>query len=72
MAGESTLTCIYQKMSAQLVLILSCPHANNGKIIGVDRVLPSEYEKDVESAHHIFYLVWTPVSVKLKTNSPCC
>lgn len=62
--------CIYQKMSAQLVLIiLSCPHANNGNVIGVDRVLPSEYEKDMESAHRIFYLVWTPVSIKLKTDS---
>ncbi len=61
--------CIYQKMLSQLVLIiLSCPHANNGKVIGVDRVLPSEYEKK-ESTHRLFYLVWTPVSIKLKTDS---
>ncbi len=65
--------CIYQKMSAQLVLIiLNCPHENNGKSIGVDRVLPSEYEKYMESAHRMFYLVWTPVCIKLITDSPCC
>lgn len=49
--------CIFQKLPAQMLLIIpSCSHANKRKIIGVDRVLPSEYEKDVE---HIFYLVWT-------------
>lgn len=67
MAGEYVNMCIFQKLPAQMLLIIpSCSHANERKIIGVDRVLPSEYEKDVEHLHHIFYLVWTPTA----TNFP--
>ncbi len=54
--AESFVTCIYQKMLTQLVLIiLSCPHANNGKVIGVDSVSIGIWKRPGEHTPHFLF-----------------
>ncbi len=54
--AESFVMCIYQIMLTQLVLIiLSCPHENNGNVIGVDSVSIGIWKRPGECTPNILF-----------------